>query len=106
MNKLLCFALLSLSLGACAGADPEAACVSYLEAYSACASEAYGVDDGSYDLDPSTCDAYSGLSGAAASNAADLLNCYADAYADADCSTSDGLTAATTGLSDCAAAAR
>jgi hypothetical protein len=106
MNKLLTFAVLSLSLGACATADPETACVSYLEAYSACASEAYAVDDGTYDLDPSTCDTYSGLSGKAASNAADLLNCYALAYNEADCSTTDGLTAATTGLSDCAAAAQ
>lgn len=103
MNKLLSFALLSLSLGACAGADPETACVDYLDAYSACASEAYGVDDGTYDLDPSTCDAYSGLTGAAATEAAELLSCYATAYTDADCSTTEGLTAATTGLSDCAA---
>ncbi|MDP2307339.1 MAG: hypothetical protein Q8P18_15035 [Pseudomonadota bacterium] len=104
MSKFLSFAFLSLSLAACGGVDPETACVEYLDAYSACASEAYGVTDGSYDLDTSTCDAYSGLTGAAATDSAALLTCYADAYNAADCSTTEGFTAASTDVTACASA--
>ncbi|MES2638449.1 MAG: hypothetical protein V4850_03180 [Myxococcota bacterium] len=106
MNKLLSFALLSLSLAACGGADPETACVAYIDAANACAAEAYPDDSTAYEVDSSFCDAYSGLTGAAASDAADLMNCYADAYNAADCSTTDGYTEAGTGVTDCAAAAR
>jgi hypothetical protein len=96
-------AVMTFSLAGCGGGDPEASCNAYIAAYSACAAEAYGDDSGTYDLPDSTCDAYSGLSGGAAGDAADLLDCYTDAYNSGDCSTTDGITAITTGLSSCAA---
>jgi hypothetical protein len=80
-----------LSLTAC-GADVETACQNYLDAYQGCAKEAYGdaYDSATYDLPASTCDVYQGTHDQAS---ADLLNCYADAYSNGDCSTSDGLAA-------------
>jgi hypothetical protein len=78
MRNLLLLA--PLLLAAC-GADVEGACQSYFDA-----------------ANDSTCDAYAGVTD---QESADLLNCYADAYTAADCSTSEGWTAAGTDMSAC-----
>ena len=97
------FLLAPLVLAAC-GADVEAACQNYFDAYEACATE-YAE---SLDIDPSTvvpadtiCDMYEGTSD---KESADLLNCQAEAYTNADCTTADGWTAATTEIAACVAA--
>lgn len=102
MHKFLSLAVL-FTLAGC-GTDPVAACQSYFDAYETCINEAYGDDAGSYALDPAYCDVYDGTTGAAAQTAADLMNCYADAYAGADCSTTEGVTAASEGVTACATA--
>lgn len=89
------------ALAAC-GSDVEGACQNYFDAYDACATEyaeANGIDPSTVTPADNICDAYAG---AKDKESADLLNCYADAYNAADCSTADGWTAATTELTACA----
>lgn len=96
------FLLAPLVLAAC-GADVEAACQSYFDAIETCANE-YGDAN---DLDASSflpadtyCDVYAGSSDKAS---ADLLNCQADVYSNADCATTEGWSAAGTASTACAA---
>src|SRR5690348_4327178 len=98
-----------LAFAGCGG-DPKAACEDYVAAYKTCATDAYGDQttgaqtaiDAAY---PDTfCDAYDGLSGDAKKAAVDLFDCYTEKLDAADCSTTDGLTAYSTSLGDCAAA--
>ena len=106
MKNIALLALASmLSLAGC-GVDVAASCTSYIDAYNTCAAEAYGVTDGTYDTDASFCDAYTSLKGSAAADEAAILDCYAAAFNDAVCSTTDGLTAASTAMTDCATAAQ
>lgn len=101
MRSLLLLA--PLFLAAC-GADVEAACTNYFDAYDACATEyadANGIDPATVVPDDSICDAYAG---ATDQESADLLNCYAEAYNNGDCSTSDGWTAVSTEITACAGA--
>jgi hypothetical protein len=101
MKNLLLLAPLSLLALAGCGADVEGACTNYVDAYTACATtyaEAVGVDPSTVALPESTCDGYAGAKDQAS---ADLLNCYADVYAAADCSTADGWTAATAEFATC-----
>ena len=99
------FLIAPLFLAAC-GADVEGACQNYVDAYESCAGEyadAMGVDPSTVALPDSTCDAYAG---AKDQESADLLNCYADVYNNADCSTADGWSATSTDFSACASAAQ
>jgi hypothetical protein len=101
MRNLLLLA--PLFLAAC-GADVEGACQNYFDAYTACATEyadANGIDPATVTPSDSVCDAYKGLTDV---ESATLLNCYADAYNNADCSTADGWTAAGTDVTACAGA--
>lgn len=88
------------------GADPAAACQDYLTAAFDCFDEAYAGDKTSLDAARGAldgyCAAYDDLSGSAASDAADLLNCQADVYAGGDCSDPKGLTALSTDVATCA----
>ena len=97
-KKFLLVSLVALAAGC--GADPEVACENYIAAWGACIDEAYADDtailDSTKDALDGTCDAYSGLSGSGAKEAADLLNCYADTIDAGDCS--DGTTYLTTVL--------
>lgn len=91
MNKIATFAIFAatVALAGC-GVDLETACENYINAYDTCASTAYGVDDGSMDLDAtSTCSVYDGIKGSAAQTDADYLQCLADAYNNGDCSSTD-----------------
>lgn len=101
MNKIASFALLAatVALAGC-GVDLQTACENYIDAYDTCASTAYGVTDGSMDLDAtSTCSVYDGIKGKAASADADYLQCLADAYNNGDCSSPE--TYATIDISGC-----
>lgn len=103
MTRFLSLAVFALSLGGCSSADSGAACQAYMDAYSACAAEAYNLDDGTYDLPASTCTPYVDLTGARAADAVDLLTCYAAAYDEGDCSSPDTLNAVgTRDVLDCA----
>lgn len=96
------FLLSPLFLAGC-GADVEAACQGYFDAYTTCATEyadANGLDASTVVPADTLCDAYDGVTDQAS---ADLLDCYAAAYNDGDCSTSDGWTAVGTAVTDCAA---
>lgn len=64
------------------GPTPEDACDAYLSAAADCATEA-GADS---PITDEACAGYSGLTGVGASDAVDLLTCYADAIDAADCS--------------------
>lgn len=91
-------------LSAC-GPDLETACENYITAANTCSEEAYPDDAGTYALDAeSTCSVYDGVTGTAADDAATLLQCYADAYGAADCSTTEGYSAATQEVTACAGA--
>lgn len=102
MNKILRFAAcaLTLSLVGC-GADVEGACQAYIDAANGCVAEAYPDDAATYEVADTYCDAYAGMKD---KESADLLNCYADAYDAADCSTTEGYTGATADMSACAGA--
>lgn len=98
MRNLLILA--PLFLAAC-GADVETACLNYIDAGNACIEEyadANGVDVSTLLLPDSTCDSYEGVTD---QESADLLNCYADAYNAADCSTEEGFSQAGTDVSAC-----
>ncbi len=100
MRILPVFAVLPLV--AC-GPDLETACENYITAYNDCATEyaeAAGGDGTELDAE-TTCAAYDGVTGAAADEAADTLQCYADTYNNADCSTADGWSTASTDFATC-----
>lgn len=102
MRNFIVLAIAPLVLSAC-GPDLQAACENYITAANGCSEEAYPDDASTYALDAeSTCAAYDGVTGAAAEESATILQCYADAYDAADCSTSDGYTAASTEMAACA----
>ncbi len=85
--SLLAFPVL---LVAC-GQNPEEACEDYLAAAFSCIEEAYPTDSETYKSSyEGACTGYSGLKGSAAKEATDLLNCYTEIYANADCSTGEG----------------
>lgn len=90
----------TLVLSGC-GADAGEACTAYIDAVASCAAEAYPDDPSLYEMPASTCDAYNDLSGSGASDAADLLNCYADTINAGDCSTPEGYAAAVADISSC-----
>lgn len=99
MRALIASSLFALTLAACGGPDPAAACENYLNAVDTCFGEA-GDDD--VPVDTSFCAAYDNLSGSAAAEAEDLLNCYADTISAADCSDSETAFDAYAGLiSEC-----
>lgn len=76
-------------------------CEDYIDEANECAREAYPEDGDTYDIDTSFCEAYADLSGEDAAEAAALMTCYADAYGDADCSTTDGCSTAAEEISEC-----
>lgn len=99
MRNFLLLAPLAV-LTACAP-DVEGACTAWIEAANVCAgeyAESEGVDPADYELPASACDTFAGSTDA---ESADLLNCQAAAYADADCTTADGYSAAGTAVSAC-----
>jgi hypothetical protein len=73
-----------LALGAlgCGGADAEQACADYLAAVDAC----YAQAGGSSNVPASYCDTYVGLTGGAARQATDTLECLAAVMTAGDCS--------------------
>lgn len=91
----------ALSLTAC-GADVAGACENYIESIESCTveyAEAAGVDSADLLLDDAFCDdTYGDLKD---QESADYLNCLADVYDAADCSTADGYAAAGTDAVDC-----
>ena len=98
--KYFLLALPVFALAGC-GADVEGACQNYVDAYTTCATsyaEANGIDPTTVALPDTTCDVYAGTKD---QESADLLNCYADVYNAADCSTADGWTAASTEFATC-----
>ena len=99
MNKILALAA-GLLVVACGGGSAADSCTAYVAAANTCFEEA-GVTGS--DVSDAFCDAYADLSGDAATTSIELLDCYTAAYTDADCSTTDGVTAASTAVSDCAA---
>jgi hypothetical protein len=93
----------ALTLSAC-GADPVSACEDYINAANTCYTEALGtLATAAGELDAeSVCSVNDGLKGSAAKEATDLYNCYTEAYAAADCSTTDGWSSVGTSiLTDC-----
>lgn len=92
-------------LGGC-GASAADSCTAYFDAATACSVESCNGDTACEDLVstsfPDTyCDSYNELKGADAKAAIDLLDCGADAYNAADCSTADGVAAAATEFAAC-----
>lgn len=76
-------------------------CAAYVAAANICFEEA-GVTGA--DVSVSFCEPYADLTGDAATIPAKLLDCYAAAYNNADCSTTEGVTAASSAVADCATA--
>jgi hypothetical protein len=105
MRKIL--AVVAFGVLAGCGPDLEGACNNYIDAWTACATEAYGDDQASIDAVNASmdgvCDGYSGVKGAAAKQDADLLQCYADTINGGDCSTSDAYLATISDISSCGA---
>ena len=91
----------ALSLSAC-GADVADACENYVESVESCTLEyadAAGVESDDLLLDDAICvDTYGDLKDR---ETVDYLNCLADAYDAADCSTADGYAAVGTDALDC-----
>lgn len=100
MRKSFLLALPFALLGC--GADVAGACQNYFDAYEACVVEyveANGGDASAYELGDTYCDdTYGSIKD---KESADYLNCLADVYAAADCSTTDGWTAASTDIGNC-----
>ena len=92
----------ALSLTAC-GADVADACENYVESVESCTVEyadAAGVESDDLLLDDAICeDTYGDLKDR---ETAGYLNCLADVYDAADCSTADGYAAVGTDAVDCA----
>lgn len=87
------FAIAALSLAACGGASPEAACTSYVEALTTCYDEA-GVDGTTAtDAAQGVCDNLVSTTAAADQIIVDQYNCYAEQTQAADCSTAEGIAA-------------
>ena len=99
MNKILALAV-GLVLTACCGASVADSCKAYFDAYDACVTESGGTST----VEATFCDAYADYAGDATVQA-ELFDCWAAAYTDADCSTVEGFTAASTALADCSTAA-
>ena len=96
----------SLMFAAGCGADVETSCDNYFDAALACMDEAYAGDDASLqatkDAFAGTCDVYGDMSGSAAKDAADLLDCYTETLEGADCSTPEAYLTSFTSIGDCA----
>jgi hypothetical protein len=93
VRLLLLGVVATLFLNGC-GVDAQASCEAYVVAVNDCTAEATGLADGSLDVDAEiVCAGSADLHGSAASAQADAYDCYAAAYSDADCSTSEGLAA-------------
>jgi hypothetical protein len=100
-------------LATACGPNLEDSCQNYIDAATACANEAFGAATTSSATTSSTstggaldgfCSAYEGLGGSDAKDAAEYLDCLADAYGAADCTTAEGYTAATTATTECVGA--
>ncbi len=103
MRKMSLLGVMLLAAGC--GPDLEASCQNYLDAYFACADAAFEGDDGTLETTKATldgyCSVYEGYKGSEAKDAAELLDCYADAYSAADCTTVEGFAAAGTDIGSC-----
>ena len=101
MGLSAALSLTALSLTAC-GADVADACENYVESVESCTLEyadAAGVESDDLLLDDAICvDTYGDLKDR---ETVDYLNCLADAYDAADCSTADGYAAVGTDALDC-----
>lgn len=94
---------------AACGPDVEQSCQNYIDNATACANEAFGGGTGTTTTTTggttgglgSFCSAYDGLKGSEAKDAAGYLDCLSDAYANGDCSTAEGYTAAGTEAAGC-----
>ncbi len=93
MRNLMILAPL-LSLFACGGADPAAACNDYTAAAAACAEEAFptATDGTAEPID--VCAGYDNYEGDDADALVEWFDCQTAAWEAADCSTAEGYTAA------------
>lgn len=98
MNKILALAV-GLVLTACGGASVADSCKAYFDAYDACATESGGTST----VDATFCDAYADYAGDATVQS-ELFDCWAAAFTDGDCSTTEGFAAAATASAECSAA--
>lgn len=109
MRKMTLVALAMIA-SAC-GPDLEQSCQNYVDALQACTSDALGgttstgttgTTGGTTTGADAACSVYDGLKGSEAKDAATYLDCLADTYGAADCSTAEGFAAAgTAAVSDC-----
>ena len=92
--------LIPLTLAGCRP-DVQAACQDYFDAFDACAldyADSNGLDPADYEPAEHLCDAYAGTHDKAS---AELLSCYAEVYATADCATTEGWTQASQDVLAC-----
>jgi hypothetical protein len=105
MRNAMAMVFGTVCVAAC-GPNLEQSCQDYIDANSACIEEAYADDQASADTYKAAldgyCDGFATAKGDAAKAAADMFECYAEKADAADCSTTEGYTAYSTSLAECA----
>ena len=111
MGRLITLLAVASALAGCgaSGADADAACVDFIDAWATCSREAYAeayAEDAeaaaqTYELPDSTCDGIDELPGAAARDGVELYHCYADTLTDGDCSTPEAFSTTGADISSC-----